>query len=90
MQTVTYMEFEKKKILGKRTILARYGKKYYCLFCKMLFLFCFAFYYFSLLSDICRQQSKYEIRRSILLGPGKLFLCRSTMHSREKCYSMKM
>ena len=39
----------------------------------MLFLFCFAFCYFSLLSNICKQQSKYEIRRSILLGPGELF-----------------
>ena len=45
----------------------------------MLFLFCFAFCYFSLLSNICKQQSKYEIRRSILLGPGELFLFRSTM-----------
>ena len=66
-QTVTHMEFEKKKIEGKRAILARYGKKYDCLFCEMFFLF-FAFCYISLLSGICRQQSKYAIRRSILLG----------------------
>ena len=73
-QIVTYMEFEKKKkIGGKRTILARYGKKYDCLFWEMLFLFCFAFCYFSLLSNIWKQKSKYETRRSILLGPGKLF-----------------
>ena len=71
-QTVTHMEFENKKCGGERAILARYGKKYDCLFCEMFFLF-FAFCYISLLSGICRQQSKYEIRRSILLGSGKLF-----------------
>ena len=46
--------------------------KYDCLFCERLFLFCFVFCYFSLLSNICRQQSNYEIGRSIFLGPGKL------------------
>ena len=70
-QTVTHMEFEKKNWGGKRAILAQYEKKYDCLFCEMFSLF-FVFY-ISLLSGICRQQSKYEIRRSILLGSGKLF-----------------
>ena len=55
----------------------------------------FYFFIFSLLEDIYRQKSEYEIRRSILWGPVNLFflflyICRSTMHSRDKCYSMKM
>ena len=45
-QTVTHMEFEKKNLGGKRAILARYGKKYDCLFCEMFFLFFFFFLIF--------------------------------------------
>ena len=64
--------FQKKSFLEKRAVLPWYGawNKYDCTFYEM-FLFCFVFWYFSLLWDMCRQQSDHEVRRSILWGPLK-------------------
>ena len=93
-QTVTYMEFEKKIHFWEKGMLQHdMGKSITVYFAKCFFCFVllfFFFFFFSLLSNICQQQSKFEIRRSILLGREQVCLCRSKMHSREKCYSMKM
>ena len=71
-KTVTYMEFEKTYIyLWEKGLFSYYmGKSMTVYFAKGSF--CFVFCYFLLLSNICRQQSNYEIGRSIFLGPGKL------------------
>ena len=75
--TVTHMEFEKKNWGeggggAKKGYSTTIWENVRLFILQNVFSF-FAFCYISLMSGICRQQPKYEIRRSILLGSGKLF-----------------